>query len=96
MNEPKKEYLASMDLKSLRQERKESIDRTRENVQSQNRIVKAIQGALADGAKTVPTLAGTLAMETDIVLIYVSTLKKYGIIGEGPKDGDYFTYQLVK
>jgi hypothetical protein len=35
-------------------------------------------------------------MDTDTVLIYVSTLKKYGVIGEGPKDGEYFTYQLVQ
>ena len=96
MKDDKKEYLASMDLKTLRQERKGDIDRARDKVKEQNRIVKAISQALAEGGLTIPKLAETLAMDTDTVLIYISTLKKYGIIGEGAKDGDYFTYQMVK
>ncbi len=96
MDDKKKEYLASMDLKTLRQERKESIDRVRENLKDQNRIIKSIRDALDQGSRTIPDLAQALSMETDTVLIYVSTLKKYGIIGESSKDGDYFTYQLVK
>jgi len=96
MNDQKKEYLASMDLKTLRQERKNSVDRARENIKNQNKIIKAIKEALTEGGKTIPDLADTLAMGTEAVLMYVSTLKKYGIIGEGVKDGDYFTYQLIK
>ncbi len=96
MNDQKKEYLASMDLKTLRQERKNSVDRAQENIKYQNKIIRAIKEALTEGGKTIPDLAGTLAMGTETVLIYVSTMKKYGIIGEGAKDGDYFTYQLIK
>jgi len=96
MNDQKKEYLASMDLKSLRQERKNSVDRARETIKNQNRIIKAIKETLTEGGKTIPDLADALAMSTETVLMYVSTLKKYGIIGEGAKDGDYFTYQLIK
>jgi predicted transcriptional regulator len=96
MKDDKKDYLASMDLKTLRQERKESIESARDKVKEQNRIIKAISQVLAEGGQTIPNLAEALTMDTDTVLIYVSTLKKYGIIGEGPKDGDYFTYQMVK
>jgi Fic family protein len=96
MKDDKKEYLASMDLKTLRQERKENIDRARDKVKEQNRIIKAINQALSEGELTIPKLAETLTMDTDTVLIYISTLKKYGSIGEGPKDGDYFTYRMVK
>ena len=95
MDDNKKEYLASMDLKTLRQERQEGIDRVRDIVKEQNRIIKEIREALSAGGRTIPDLAAALAMDTDTVLIYVSTLKKYGIIGEGPKDGSYFTYQLI-
>ena len=95
MSDNKKEYLASMDLKSLRQERKEGIDRVRDIMKEQNRIIKAVREALSAGGKTIPNLASALSMDTDTVLIYVSTLKKYGVIGEGPKDGAYFTYQLI-
>lgn len=96
MKDDKKDYLASMDLKTLRQERKENIDYARGKVKEQNKIIKAISQVLAEGGKTIPVLAEALTMDTDTVLIYVSTLKRYGIIGEGPKDGDYFTYQMVK
>ena len=96
MNDQKKEYLASMDLKALRQQRKEGIDRAREKVKQQNKIIKAIQDALGAGGKTIPLLAEAVAMDTDTVLMYISTLKKYGIIVEGNKDGDYFTYQWIK
>ncbi len=96
MNDQKREYLASMDLKNLRQERKERIDRVRENIKDQNKIIKSIREALSEGGKTVPDLAQALTMGSETVLIYVSTLKKYGIIGEGAKAGDYFTYHLVK
>ena len=95
MDDNKKEYLAAMDLKALRQERQEGLDRVRDTIKEQNRIIKAVREALSAGGKTIPDLAAILAMDTDTVLIYVSTLKKYGIIGEGPKDGGYFTYQLI-
>ncbi len=95
MNDNKKDYLASMDLRSLRLERKEGIDRVRDIIKEQNRIIKAVREALSAGGTTIPNLASALSMDTDTVLIYVSTLKKYGIIGEGPKDGGYFTYQLI-
>lgn len=84
-----------MDLKTLRQERKEIIDHVRENLKDQNRIIKSIRDALSESGRTIPNLAQALSMDTGTVLIYVSTLKKYGIIGEGSKDGDYFIYLLV-
>ena len=95
MSEEKKDCNATMDLKALRQERKESIDRSREAIKEQNRIIKAIRQALSEGGKTIPDLAEGVGMDTETVLIYVSTLKKYGVIGEGSKDGSYFKYELI-
>ncbi len=95
MSEEKKDCNATMDLKGLRQERKESIDRSREAIREQSRIIKAIRQALSEGGKTIPDLAEGVGMDTETVLIYVSTLKKYGVIGEGSKDGSYFKYELI-
>ena len=95
MSEEKKDCNATMDLKALRQERKESIDRSREAIKEQSRIIKAIRHALSEGGKTIPDLAEGVGMDTETVLIYVSTLKKYGVIGEGPKAGSYFKYELI-
>jgi len=96
MSEEKKNSKTTMDLKPLREARKTNIDRAREAVKEQNRVIKAIREALADGGKTIPTLAQAVSMETETVLFYVSTLKKYGIVGEGRKDGSYFKYELIK
>ncbi len=83
-------------MKKLREERKENIARARTAIKEQNKVIKAIKEGLADQARTIPDLATTVGMETDKVLIYISTLKKYGIVGESAKDGDYFTYELIE
>jgi len=96
MSEEKKQSAAATDMKKLRQERKEYISGARDRIKGQNKIIKALKEALAGDPKTIPELAGIMEMKTDTVLMYVSTLKRYGIIGEGPKDGDYFKYELTK
>lgn len=95
MSEEKKIPKMTMDLKPLRETRKESVERSREAVKEQNKVIKALRQALSEGGKTIPKLAEAVEMETETVLRYVSTLKKYGIIGEGRKDGSYFTYELI-
>ena len=42
------------------------------------------------------SIARALKMKTATVLMFVSALRKYGEIVEGPKDGDYFKYQLAE
>jgi hypothetical protein len=34
-------------------------------------------------------------MPTSQVLLFVAGLKKYGIVVEGEKDGDYFNYHMA-
>jgi len=96
MGEEIKKAVATTDMKKLRQERKEYIAGARDKIKGQNKVIKALKTALSDEAKTIPELAEVMGMETDTVLMYVSTLKRYGIIGEGPKDGDYFKYELTQ
>ncbi len=82
-------------MKMLRQERADSISRARKAIKEQSVVIKAIREALTAEPMTIPELALAVDMETEPVLRYVSTLKKYGIVGEGPKDGDYFKYELT-
>lgn len=82
-------------LKALRQERKTSIERARNAIKTQNKDIKAIRAAMKDGGRTVPEIAEATGMPTAQVLMYVATLKKYGEVAEGPKDGDYFKYELA-
>ena len=83
-------------LKQLRQERKVFIDRARKAVKAQNKITKDIKAQLAGEGATVPDIARALKMNTADVLLYVSALRKYGEVVEGPKDGDYFKYRMAE
>jgi len=83
-------------LKQLRSDRKVWIDRARQTVKAQNATIKAIKGQLAAEARTVPEMAQALKMKTSDVLLFVAALRKYGEVLEGPKDGDYFKYQLAE
>jgi hypothetical protein len=82
-------------LKQLREARKPWIDRAKESIKTQAALIKAIRQQLEGGARTVPQIAAATGLETAQLLLYVSGLRKYGIVAEGPKDGDYFTYALV-
>jgi hypothetical protein len=83
------------DLKQLREDRKPQIDRARNLIKAQAALIKAIRLQLESGAKTVPQIAAAAGLETAQVLLYVSGLRKYGVMAEGPKDDDYYTYELV-
>jgi hypothetical protein len=82
-------------LKALREERKETIALARRNIQENNKILKSIRAQIATEPKTVPEIARALSMHTDRVLLFVSALKKYGEVVEGPKEDDYFKYALI-
>lgn len=82
-------------LKLLREARKDRIERARKIVKKQNKTIQAIRGAIENGPLTVPEIAGATGLPTAEVLLYVATLKKYGLAAEGQKDGDYFRYELT-
>ena len=82
-------------LKKLRTERKAFINRAKKAIKTQNKIIKNIKEQIATEGKTVPEIAQATNMPTGQVLLYVATLRKFGMVVEGKKDGDYFKYQLA-
>jgi Fic family protein len=82
-------------LKKLRAKRKASIDRAKKAIKTQNKIIKNIKEQIKIEGKTIPEIAQSTNMPTNQILLYVATLRKYGVLIEGPKDGDYFKYQLA-
>ena len=44
----------------------------------------------------MPEVAQALKMKTSDVLLFIAALRKYGEVLEGPKDGEYFRYQLAE
>ena len=81
-------------LKKLRATRQEQIAATTGRMKEQRRAVQAIKERLAGTELTVPEIAAATGLPVTEVLWYVATLKKYGEILEGPKEGSYFRYRL--
>lgn len=82
-------------LKKLREERQASTSRAREMIKKQTKIIKAIKAALKEADQTIPEIAQATELPSADVLVYVATLKKYGQVVEGAKEGDYFKYGLA-
>jgi Fic family protein len=82
-------------LKKLRNARKTSIDRARQAIKEQNRVIKSIKALMTAEGKTIPEIANASQISTSQALWYIMALKKYGLVAEGPKDGNYFKYQLA-
>ncbi len=91
MNDEKKTQKEA--LKQLREKRKSAVERARSAIKAQAGIVKAVLQAMEEGSGTVPEIASATGLSTAVVLCYVATLKKYGKVVEGAKDGDYFRYE---
>jgi len=83
-------------MKKLRNDRKEWITNASTIVKEQKKILKAIKGHLENQPATVPEISKAAGIPSDRVLWYLATLKKYGDIIEGEKDGGYFRYVLAE
>ncbi|MFZ0243258.1 MAG: hypothetical protein WAL90_16590 [Desulfobacterales bacterium] len=81
-------------LKKLREERAWQIGRAKETVKRQQQIIKRITELIKNEGKTVPEIAQATGLPASQVLMFVATLRKYGAVTEGTKDGDYFRYQI--
>jgi hypothetical protein len=82
-------------LKKLREARREIIAESSRQMKIQREAIKAIKAQLAENDLTVPEIAAATGIPANEVMWYVASLKKYGMILEGPKDGSYFRYQLA-
>jgi predicted transcriptional regulator len=96
MNRVKDEKQSKKDvLRKLREARKETIGRSTLRMKEQRKVIDAVKKQLAAGAKTVPELAEAVGISTSEAMWYVASLKKYGVVAEGEKDGSYFRYELA-
>jgi predicted transcriptional regulator len=83
-------------MKKLRKDRKKWTTKASTQVKEQKKILKAIKGHLENQPATVPEISRATGIPSDRVLWYLATLKTYGGITEGEKDGGYFRYVLVE
>jgi Fic family protein len=82
-------------LKALKEERRDIISKNMERLKKQNNDTGLIKKMLKDESKTIPELAKETGIKSDLVLYYISTMKKYGEIVEAGHTGRYFRYSLT-
>ncbi len=83
-------------LKRLREERTDTVERTRARLKTQQDARRSISEAMRQGAETVPAIAAASGQPADQVLWHLTAMKKYDLVAEIGKDGDYYRYALVQ
>jgi hypothetical protein len=83
-------------IKALREERSSLIERNKELLKKQNNDTGLIKKALKDGPKIIPELAKETGLKGDLILYYISAMKKYGEVTESGHSGAYFMYALIE
>lgn len=83
-------------LKRLREEHAEAVSRTQALLKEQQAFRKRLREAMQDGPKTIPQIAAAASLPADQVLWHVMAMKKYDLVREVGKDGEYYKYALAK
>lgn len=83
-------------IKSLREERKDIIARNRELLKNQSYERGLIHKGLKFADKTIPELAEETGLPGNIILYYLSAMRKYGLVKEAAHTGAYYKYRLIK
>ena len=82
-------------MKQLRVQRKDSIRRVAAVVKNQKKDLKLLREQIGGDGATAPEIAEAINLDVSRVIWYLATLKQYGEVAEGSKDGCFFRYQLV-
>jgi hypothetical protein len=81
-------------VKELRESRKPVIDAVSARMKELKKALDSIVSELGKGGGTVPEIAAQTGIPSEKVMWCVASLKKYGEVVEGEKDGSYFRYHL--
>ncbi|MGO9017583.1 MAG: winged helix-turn-helix domain-containing protein [Syntrophobacteraceae bacterium] len=81
-------------IKELRESRKPTINAVSARMKELRKTLDSIVSELRKGGGTVPEIAAQTGIPSEKVMWCVASLKKYGQVVEGEKDGSYFRYHL--
>jgi predicted transcriptional regulator len=83
-------------LKRLREDHRETVERTQALLKEQNAIRKQIRQAMADGPRTIPEIMEATQLPGERIMWHITAMKKYSLVTEvGMSDG-YYQYQLTE
>ncbi|MGA9190206.1 MAG: hypothetical protein WBZ24_00600 [Anaerolineales bacterium] len=83
-------------LKALREARKDTVERTQALLKEQQAFRKQLRSVMTGEPKTIPEIAAAAELPTDQVLWHVMAMKKYDLVRETGKSGDYYQYALAE
>jgi predicted Rossmann fold nucleotide-binding protein DprA/Smf involved in DNA uptake len=83
-------------LKDLREQHKETVQRTQTLLKEQKAVRRSICQVMRDAPKTVPEIAQASGLPTNEVLWHIIAMKKYDQVTEADMCGEYYLYQMVK
>jgi len=83
-------------LKGLREQHKETVQRTQALLKEQKAIRRSICQVMRDMPKTVPEVAEATGLPANEVLWHIIAMKKYDRVTETDMCGEYYLYQVVK
>lgn len=96
MNDKEKAKERMALLKRLREERAESVARAQTLLKEQKAFRKPLVEGMKGGPKTIPEIAAACGLPSEEVLWHVMAMKKYDLVREVGRDGDYYQYQLAE
>ena len=83
-------------LKRLRDEHRETVERTQALLKEQKTIQNQICQAIRETPRTVPEVAEAVGMPSHVILWHLTASKKYGIVAEAGMCGDYVLYRRAE
>lgn len=83
-------------LKALREEHQATVERTQALLKEQQAFRKQLRAAMGDGPLTIPEIAAAAQLPPDQVMWHVMAMKKYDLVREVGKSGDYYQYALAE
>jgi predicted Rossmann fold nucleotide-binding protein DprA/Smf involved in DNA uptake len=83
-------------LKALRQAHQATVESTQLLLKEQQAFRKTLRAAMTQGAKTIPEIAAAAGLPADQVLWHVMAMKKYDLVCEVGKEGEYYKYALAE
>lgn len=83
-------------LKALKKQRAEAIKANAAVAKQQKKDMERIKEYLGQGPATPLEVAQNLDMPPKQTVWYIAAMRKYGLVGEAGKSGDYFNYELIK
>jgi len=81
-------------LKKFRERHDKNFESVRQYAQVFNKERKQLITEIKNGPATVPELAQKTGLPTHKVLWHIAGMRKYGIVSEHSKDGDYIRYAI--